>query len=145
MLHAALFNLSANSSFLRKSAYSLLGALQTAYDLDMSLPLCFSESLFLPYLPTNFVVSVSSTLSKKHTYLAVEVVTESITTVASAEIQLAQKYLCMMYTKPWISALSSIFQKAKADVNCVPSVEELTSTLNNIFDVRLLFLERFND
>ncbi|EDV22626.1 uncharacterized protein TRIADDRAFT_59057 [Trichoplax adhaerens] len=104
LLNMALLNLGNNDSKLRSSAYNLLCALATAFNLPLEGQLLETRGLRIPANNLIFIVSISQHLAKCEPFLTLQFLEESIDSFAKSKIEL--KHLCLQYMSPWLPNLA---------------------------------------
>jgi hypothetical protein len=110
LLHLAFLGLCSPSSVLRKSAYALLSALQSSFNLTASLQLCVPNNFYVPQSPWRLVSSVSNELSKQHPEYALEFITESVAAISRNSTPVSEKNLCLMLMRPWVASLAEMLE-----------------------------------
>nr|XP_039272479.1 neurofibromin-like [Styela clava] len=110
LISIALLNLGYSKPMVRSAAYNLLCAVASAFELEVQSQLCESAGLCIPANNTLFIVSLSCALSKKQSYVTLELLEECITGFCHSTSEL--KNLCLEFMEPWLFNLPSFLKHA---------------------------------
>ena len=163
LLNMALLNLGSSDPNLRTTAYNLLCALTTTFDLKIEGQLLETSGLCIPSNNTIFIKHLSETLAANDPHLTLEFLEECIQGFRASTIEL--KHLCLEYMTPWLNNLvrfrkpnddggkrlkqvSQILEKLITltieEVEMYPSIQaKIWSTIGRLPDLLDLVLDNF--